>query len=355
MKTAALVVAGTLLTGALIPTAHAAAPKKHPVKKPVVGTRGTHQMAGGEGVFGETYTLKDGPNFTLLSAEYSLARINLSSSGAIVPKSDEKLLVLHFRAKNPRKDDLYLSKQFVDFQTVGMDGKTRDANQYIIHDGDKECLVVTLKPGQGIDDLTTACIVPADGPIPKLIMSKGREGTSEEVTRYSLGTAQNPVKPLAAPFADPADPKGATALANVPAVVGQTYPAGYFDITLDSLAFSSDKIGDSDPPDGKRWLVGVMTLKNQSYQPVYISAANAFKIFLKDSDGDKTMFDGSLRHVKNDDNTDDSPEFGETVRTRFYLPVPKDGAPGKTLNIAESVDNSGGFSRAYVYDISGLK
>ncbi|BDI28636.1 hypothetical protein CCAX7_006870 [Capsulimonas corticalis] len=355
MKTAAITLAGALMTGMMLSPTHAVPAKKKPAPKPTVGTRGTHQMAGGEGVFGQTYTLKDGPNFTLTSAEYSVARVNLSAGGALVPKADEKLLVLHFRAKNPRKDDLYLGGTFIGFQTVAADGKTRDDSQYIIHTGDKDSLAVTLKPGQGVDDLMTAYVVPAAGPVPKLILNKGREGTSEEVTRYSLGTAQNPIKPLAAPFADPADPKGATALANVPAVIGQTYPAGYFDITLDSLAFSSDKIGDNDPPDGKRWLVGVMTVKNQSHEHVYISAANAFKIFLKDSDGDKTVFDGYLRHVKNDDNTDDSPEFGETVRTRFYLPVPKDGAPGATLSIAENVDNSGGVSRAYVYDISGLK
>ncbi|MCW3060255.1 MAG: hypothetical protein JWQ02_2076 [Capsulimonas sp.] len=343
------------MTGLIIPTAHAAVAKKHPVKKPVVGTRGTHQMAGGEGVLGETYTLKEGPNFTLVSAEYSVARINLSAGSVLVPKADEKLLVLHLRAKNPRKDDLYLGGTFVGFQTVAMDGKTRDDSEYIIHSGDKDSLAVTLKPGQGIDDLVTACIVPAAGPVPKLILTKGREGTNEEVTRYSLGTAQNPVKPLPAPIADPADPKGATALTSVPAVIGQTYPAGFFDITLDSLAFSTDKIGENDPPEGKRWLVGVMTLKNQSFQHVYISAANAFSIFLKDEDGDKTTFSDYLRHVKTDDNTDNSPEYGETVRTRFFLAVPKDGAPGKTLSIAESVDNSGGVSRAYVYDISGLK
>jgi hypothetical protein len=77
-------------------------------------TKGTDQVAGGVGQFGTTYTLVSsdgfGPvNFTLLSAAYSLSPISMKPGDNYAPKQNEKLMVIHYRIKNPNTTDMYYS------------------------------------------------------------------------------------------------------------------------------------------------------------------------------------------------------------------------------------------------------
>jgi hypothetical protein len=226
-------------------------------KKPPVAVKGTQQMAGSEGQFGQTYTVTAGDgfgpiNFTLVSAEYSTDRVNMDTGVAYAPKANEKLLIIHYKYKNPQSDDLYISSRPL-FQAV-------DSNNNTIQDADtsrrmseKTQLGMTLKPGQGVDDLMTYIIVPADLKVPKLILQAGRAGSSDQVIRYPLDTGVNQVKPIPAPYADPTDSTGSTALQTIQATIGATYHAGYFDFSLDSVQIMPGPIGDKTADDGKSW------------------------------------------------------------------------------------------------------
>lgn len=337
-----------LFTLALAPGLAQSATKK-------VYTKGTQQMAGGNGLFGQTYTLVGpgdyGPiNFTVLSAWYSVARFSMNDGNIYAPKANEKLVVIHFRVKNPNKNDFYFGSGGF-FQAVdAQDNTIQDCNECRRVDAD-HTVGDTIKPGQGIDDLVTYIVVPADAKIPKLILKLGRAGTKDLVTRYALGTPPNIIHPLPAPYADPADKSGATALAQVPGTTGTTYTAGYFDFTVSSLALAPGPLGNLTADDGNQFLVASLSATNRSLSKQYFSA---IWVPILTTTDDKLTDYHELK-ADHDDNFDARQvDPGETVNERIVMQVPKD-ATLQTLSVAEAVDNTGDKSKAIVYDISGLK
>ncbi len=357
-------VVGTLCFALLCVSAFAAPAKKHAPKPPLhpakptqPGTRGTHQMAGGEGVFGETYTVSDGGggygpmNFTLTSAEYTTERLPFSPDFAAIPKIGEKLLVLHYRVKNPNTADFYFKPSQL-FQTVAADGLTRSDAEQSRRLMQKITLADTLKPGQGYDDLVTCAVVPASGGTPKIILQFGRAGTTDKVIRYALGSTKNPVKAIPAPYADPADPTGATALTEIPAKIGTSYVAGVYDLTLLSAAYAPGPFGDTTAEDGKQFLVATVSVTNKTWAQNYFK--DALSPVLLTSDDEKTTTCSLFKGKRNEPWEGQQIEAGETATVRLLFQVPKD-TTAKTLKLSEAVDNSGGLSHALVYDLTGVR
>ena len=334
---------------ALVAAAGAQAPK------PKVYTKGTQQMAGSNGLFGQTYTLVSadgfGPvNFTLISAEYSVERISMDQGNLYAPKAGEKLLVIHYRLKNPNTADMYYSSRNL-FQAVDSNNNTIQDSGTSRRASATQMVADTMKPGQGIDDLVTYIVIPASASIPKLILQLGRAGSKDLVTRYFLGTPPNVVKPIPAPYADPADKTGDTPLAQVPGTVGTTYSAGYFDFALTSVAVAPGPLGSLTADDGKQFLVATVTATNKSLAPHYYS--QTLVPVLVTDDGKITDF-SELGANHDDPFQGTQIDPGGTVTERLVLQYPKDNNL-KTLSIAEAVDNSGGQSKAIVYDVSGVK
>ena len=332
-------------------------PVKTPPKPPVVGTLGTAQAKGGDGLFGTTYTIANSGgsvyNVTLVSAEYSVFRHNINDSATLIPKADEKLLILHLRAQNPNPADEYFSGTFLTFSTVAKDDKTRDHNDYLRLTSAKEPLASTLKAGQKFpEEILACCIVPANGPVPKLILNMGRKGTKEEVTRYFLGKTPNTVKPLSAPYADPTDSTGATALSEIPAKTGVTYAAGYYDFQVDSAAYAPGPMGDVEAGDGKRLLIVTVTLTNKSWSKNYFNTSLAATLFTDDDE--KTEEYVALKGKRDERFEGRQVEPAETFTQRLIFTVPKN-AKGKKLKLAEALDNTGNKSRAFVYDLASVQ
>ena len=333
--------------------------KRKPVKKPLVGTLGTKQMAGGDGLFGTVYTLANSGgyayNTTITSAEYSLARHNLHPGSVIIPLAGEKLLILHLRVQNPKPTDLYVGGTFLTFETVASDNVTRQHNDYLRLASAKDVIGTTLKPGQKFsEDVLAVGVVPAAGGVPKLILDMGRAGTSEQVTRFFLGKAPNVVRSLAAADADPADKTGASARTEVPAKIGDTVVAGYYDLRLDSVAFVPDAIGESKPDDNQRFFVATLTVTNRTWEKNYFN--DSLAATLATADDEKTVFNRDLLYKGKRDEKFEGRQIdpGESVTVRLLFPVPKD-TTGKTLKIAEVVNNSGGTTRAFLFDVSAIK
>ena len=345
-----------LPTYAAPPKPHTAKPPIHRVKPAQPGTLGTHQMAGGEGVFGETYTVTDdgsyGPmNFTLTSAEYTTERLPFTTDFAAVPKVGEKLLVLHYRVKNPNTSDFYFKPSLI-FQTVAADGLTRSDIEYSRRLTQRIAVADTLKPGQGYDDLVTCAVVPALSGTPKIILQFGRVGTADKVIRYTLGTSKNPVKAVPAPYADPADLTGATALTEIPAKIGTSYVAGIYDLTLLSAAYSPGPFGETIAEDGKQFLVVAVSVTNKTWAQNYFK--DALSPVLLTSDDEKTTSCSVFKSKRDEPWEGRQVEAGETVTVRLLFQIPKD-TTAKTLKLSEAVDNSGGYSHALVYDLTGVK
>ena len=355
--------AGSLCTAlALLPAD--AAPSKKPAKKTHTAqsipakpdTKGTQQMAGGDGIFGETYTVTDGNgygpfNFTLVSAEYSVERLNFAPGTFAMPKAGEKLLVLHYRVKNPNTSDFYFKPGEL-FQTVAADDQTRDDFEYSRRASQKSTTEDTFKPGQGYDDLITCAVVPGQGAIPKIILQYGRAGTSDKVIRYLLGAGKNKVQPLPAPYADPADPTGATALIDIPAKLGTTYVAGVADISVDSAAFAPGPFGDTAADDNKQFLVCTVTVTNKSWDKNYFK--DGLTPVLITSDDEKTTDYVLLKGKRDEVREGEEMDPGASITVRMLFQVPKD-VTAKSLTLSEAEDNAGGLSHRFVYDLSGVK
>ena len=305
---------------------------------------GTTQLAGGEGEFGKTYTLgKNNPlNFTLKSAEYTVSRVTVGTN-IYTPKADEKLLVLHYPVQNPTQREQNVD--WASFRFTAVDAK--DVNQvfdnYVAREGSSEMYNARLKPAQKID-LIAAWTVPAAGVIPKLIVERE---SGAPVLRYDL---RGRVKPLTAPFADPGDSSGATALQEVPAAPGTYYPLKLFDMKLEAVSFTTDPIDKRAPAQGKRYLVATISIKNATGPTAREANYNygTFKFDLKDADGEKVHFDDYLMKATRDEHAEGRLKPGEEYKFRVYFEMPQD-LTGQTLYALE------GDSRTYAFDISSFK
>jgi hypothetical protein len=117
----------------------------------------------------------------------------------------------------------------------------------------EECRA-SLKPAQKIE-IAAVVRVPASGVVPKLIVQRG----GGPVLRYDL---RGQAKAVPAPFADPKDASGATALADPPAKTNTFYPVGRFDVKLESVAFSTEPMNGQTVPAGKRNVLATIVVKN---------------------------------------------------------------------------------------------
>jgi hypothetical protein len=307
--------------------------------------QGTTQMAGGEAVFGKTYSVgkvDNALNFTLKSAEYTVSRVtvgnNVYSAG-----SDKKLLVLHYTIQNPQKQDVNLSYSSFKLTVVDSKDVNHEFGNYIGREGSTEILDVNLKPAQKID-VFAAWAVPAEGVMPKLIVDR-RDGAP--VLRYDM---RGKVAKLGAPFAEPADANGATARQEVPADLGKYYPGLVFDLKIESIAYSTGKILDKTPEAGQRFLVATVSAKNATAKTASEVAFSysTFKFELRDADGDRQSFGDYLVKASRDERHEGTLKPGEETRFRIFFPLPAD-LGGKTLYFRE------GESRTYALDVSNAK
>lgn len=305
---------------------------------------GTTQLAGGEGELGKTYTLGKGRplNFTLRSAEYTVNRVTVGTH-VYAPEANEKLLVLHYTVQNPTQQDQNVTWNSFKFTVVDAKDVNHVFDNYVARQGTTENYNVNLKPAQKVD-LVAAWSVPASGVMPKLIVERERDAP---VLRYDL---RGKVKALPAPFADPADPSGATALEEVPAKPGTYYPMQIFDVKLESANFSTEPMEKRVPAEGKRYLVATLSIKNAcgpTTREVNFNYGN-FKFVLEDADGEKQEFDGYLIKVARDEHADGRLKPGEEYKFRIYFELPQDVA-ARTLYAAER------DSRVYAFDLSQFK
>jgi Copper amine oxidase N-terminal domain len=313
--------------------------------KALTEVQGTAQLAGGAGELGKTYSLgktDNALNFTLKSAEYSLAPVTVGSD-VYATKATEKLLVLHYTVQNPQKREMNV--YYGSFLITAVDDK--DVNHrfdnYIAREGTSTKYDVSLKPAQKID-LYLAFAVPASGMVPKLIVERG---DSSPVVRFDL---RGKVKALPSSLADPADKSGASVLAEIPARPGQFYPMQKLGVRLESAAFSKDRLGDKPPADGKRYLVATFAIRNllPSGAPAVEFDYSNFKIKLQDADGERQEFGEYILKLARDEKARGTLNSGEEYKFRVYFTLPGDLA-GKTISIAER------DSHAYAFDVSQAK
>ncbi|HWG84137.1 MAG TPA: hypothetical protein VNT60_01545 [Deinococcales bacterium] len=309
----------------------------------VQAVQGTTQLAGGEGVIGKTYSLgrtDDALNFTLNAVEYTVTRLT-NGSEVVIPKADEKLIVLHYTVQNPQKREMSLTWSSFKFTAVDARDTNHVGQPYPVRDGTTERISsLSLKPAQKID-LMSYWMVPAAGITPKLIVERG---SNNPVLRYDL---RGKVKGLAAPFADSADVSGATAREEVPAATGSYYPLGTFDLKLESVSFTTDPILGNKAREGKRFLVVTFSMRNGSGKSAGEASYgwSTIRVEGRDADGDSFEFEGDKAKATRDERSDGRLKPGEETRFRAFAEIPADLSV-KSITVRE------GQSRSYTFDVS---
>ncbi|RYX83825.1 DUF4352 domain-containing protein [bacterium] len=317
-----------------------AAPKPQKLIREVLGTE---QLQGYEGRFGETFTLGKNTafNFTLKSAEYSVGRVNIGDA-AHLAKGDEKLLVLHFSIQNPQSKPLNFGAGYTIFKAIDANGVTRDFVGDLAREVTGEALRITLNPGQKVEAYT-AIPVASYGEVPKLIVQNWYERQAP-IIRYDL---RGKVTKLVAPFGDPADAKGATASRLVAAKAGAFYPVtDYFDARLDSVTYTTEPIKTYAAGTGKQYCTAIFTIKNKGLKSCRFSNSY-FRADLKDADGEKANYNGSMLKASRDEEAGNELAPGEEARVRFYWALPLK-VEAKTILMQYGYNRE---SRTYAFEV----
>ena len=329
-----------------------AAPSKAKRHMPVPNqSKGQKQISGGDATFGTVYSMKDGFNFEVLSARYTVEPLIAHETRAA--SADKKLVVLDVAIKNARPSDSYFNPDayvtLVDAQ--GGLYPNSVADMVLTSQSDKEA-GQTLRPGQGLgqperhDPLRLGLVIPAKARIVKIMVNQGRLNSSEKVVRYFVagateaeagktGDPKNVIAPLPDTVRDPSDPSGATALGSGKGTAGVFLPTGSFALRLDGLGYTSDPTKDQGPPaDGKKYAVATITVKNLTPKPQTIydfTDWTSGACTLTDSDGETDACVGSMMAKSNETPEHDFKQ-GEEYTFRVVFPLAKD-ATAKTLTL----------------------
>lgn len=346
MKAAAL---GVAVTFVVAPAGMAAKAKK-PVKKPAAKNttaphvvQGTTQLSGENAQFGTVYTLgKESPfNITLKSAEYTVGHVKIGEN-VYIPTADEKLLLLHFTYHNPRPSEYFIRWDSFGFTIVDPQSENHDGLQELGMEKDSSTCSMTFKPAQKVE-VYGVMRVPAKGEMPKLIIKSNDDNL---VLRYDL---RGKVKGLTAPYADPADSAGATALATIAAKSGTTYPVGMFDFKFDSAEYNSaSTMGEATLDEGERFFVAKFSLKNVDTKDAYFRW-DSFATKLVDSDGVEVATAYDVYQASKDRSYGANTKPGQELTLRYIFKVPND-TDLKTFSVAWPENG-----RIYEFDISGVK
>ncbi len=287
---------------------------------------GTVPLAGVDAKPKQVYTIgKRSPlNFMLQKAEYSAGRVVIGQS-VVTPRADQKLLVVYFQVANPQKEDVYFNGQGLTFTAVDVQNTNRPATGFVGRVGSEGAAGLHLKPSQKLD-FYTVVVVPAAGPVPKLIVER-EQGAG--VLRYDLRKVTVPLK---APYADPKDTSGSSALSTVSAMSGRDYPLENFDLRLEGLKFSDETFAGRTPRGGFHFLVATVLLKNQAPRDSYLGL-QTFMPELQDADGERLRYTTVLK-ANRDEGPNQQVTPGSEYRVRYIFEVPI-GAPLRTLLFQE--------------------
>ena len=323
-----------------------AAIRKKPVAKKTVAkktlsthheTTGTEQLKGEYGLIGHTYTLgKTNPwNISLKSAEYSVGIVRRGDQ-AICPNREQKLLLLHLMVHNPQKSLALMRFDTIHITAVDANDKNWESAGSLNNESTSENVSQQFKPAQKMD-IYTVVVVPANGEIPKLILTAG----DKTVIRYDM---RGQVKPLPEPIADPNDKTGATALANVQARLGDFYPASMYNVSVEKLGISDGPIDGKSAGPGGRFIVANINVK---YLDTFGSVLrfDTFMITGLDTDGLPIRGGNDLLAPSSDNHVSIHIDPGQEVKFRAYVKVNK-GVTPKSLVITGN--NNG---RSFTYNI----
>lgn len=308
---------------------------------PKSGDFGTAQLAGDSGQIGQVYTLRTSNPiyFRLNSVAYSVSQLRFGKL-MVTPEADEKLLVLHYSLQNPQKIEALVRFDTLKFTAVDQMNVNHDGKGWVGDEQTQGELGMRLKPAQRVEAYT-CIVVPAKGVIPKLMVMPPNANDGP-ILRYDL---RDKVTALPAPFADPADPTGATALEVVPGQANAAYPLKNFDVKVEKWETVTTALDGPAPKAGESYFVVTLSCTNKTGNDAVLRF-DTFAVTLVDADGLQLKPYRDILAATSNVSFSQRVASEATARIRVYFTVPKDVKP-KTFTIKEST------SRSYAYDVSG--
>lgn len=300
---------------------------------------GTAQLPGDNGQLGQVYTISKGDPkfFRLISAEYTVGHVVIGNI-LYSPKADEKLLVLHFTVQNPNKTtELFVRYDQLRFMAYDAANTGHEPEGAWGDEQSHANVDLNLKPAQTVSAYAVIR-VPAKGPIVKLMVQPNTDNDGP-LLRYMF---TDQIKPLQAPFADPADATGYTALTTVPAQLGTPYPLTSFDMTIEKIKTVTTAVQDDAPPDGGAFLVATVLFKNMAPTESFLRY-DQFLPVLTSTDGAELKYEGMVLATAKQ-SVEQNIKPGAQMRVRLYFTVPQ-GATPKTLDLRDS------DSRTYEWEV----
>jgi hypothetical protein len=339
---------------------HAAPVKKHPVH----AVKGQGQIAGGNGRFGTVYSLKNGFNFEIISAGYTLEPF--AAYTPIHAKHGEKLLVMQIAIKNATDRDNFFNDEDL-FTLIDNHGQQYRGHVMELASAKLNNFSTTLRPGQGFgqpglhDPLTIAFELPGNARIVKIMVDQKALGMSGDVLRYYVagatkeeageaGDPKNVIAPLPDNARDTSDPSGATALDSGKGEVGVYEPSGNYYLKLEKFEYSTTETADGNPPeDGKKWAIATVTAKSPlKGLGMFDVTGGDFPLHtVETADGDK-VHPSSYRKATSDKEAEHQFDPGDEYTFRIFFPIDKDATIKKlTLGC--------GDSPTWDYDVSSIQ
>jgi hypothetical protein len=206
------------------------------IPKPTAHPKST--SAAGPAHVGETVTIvtDGGPvKLTIDKLELTAGRVKLGDNDRELPNATEKLLVVHYTVVNIAHVPVQVDGKTIRFTALDS-VRTPHVDVALAANEDGDLADTTLNPGEKMSAIKVIH-VPGRGPIAALLVTPGIVATGPlhvDVTGH--------VEKLASPYADPQDPSGFTVLPIVSAHIGEAYPIGDCDLTLEKAEFSNDEL-----------------------------------------------------------------------------------------------------------------
>lgn len=315
----------------------------------VAQSQGVEQRPGFTGEIGKPVQLGTLSPFQLIlnEVEYSVEPFEALGTGRL--KFDQKVLLLRFSLQNATNKPQRLRYSSIQVFAIDPQDRTFEWTRFLGRMGQSRSIDggqidMTLQPAQKID-LVGGVFVPAEGVIPKLMFVRSSDANAK-VVRYDL---REKVKPLKAPFADPEDPSGATALMEVPAEKETFYPLGRWHMRYDKIeTLSAQESNTSSPRRGDSHYAVTITLKNPLDSHAQLSNGSMIGAsFLVSAQGEKLKASHQLSAFRAASYSRDRVTTGETTTLRIVFRVPEGFEPAKLI-LAENGTN---HSRGYVFDL----
>ncbi len=292
---------------------------KTQTKQPTRVVKGTTQLDGQNAQLGLTYTInKSVPvNITVNSIEYSVGPVYFETT-TYVAEAAKKLMVVHLTIQNPNAADLYAHGAMLEVTAVDSKNGNWEQEEFWAIEETSATLGQNLKPGQKLN-ARLVISVPATDDIPKLMFV----ADDRTALRYNLS---GKVKPLAAQFADPKDPKKMTPYDRFPGVMGKDfYPTKQFAVRVDSAEM---KPGTEEQ--GAKYLVTATFMNHRKADEQLFGAI--FNCNIADSDGGQWSYDGELWSVNADRYVEPTLKPGQQVTVRIPF-TPTEGTTPVSLSI----------------------